>query len=91
MRVLGVKATNNSTLTVEVNGQTRTFKDGDGITFPRNVGGKRSLKEMKSFCVGDDADNVRYDAKADEVYVSYGGTNGGEPLSRIAGQGGVFQ
>jgi hypothetical protein len=39
--VLGVKATSRSTLTVEVNGQTRTFKDGEGIEFPKNVGGKR--------------------------------------------------
>jgi hypothetical protein len=39
-----VKATNRSTLTVQVGGETRTFKDGDGITFPRNVGSKRTLK-----------------------------------------------
>ncbi|MFN7948165.1 MAG: M28 family peptidase [Blastocatellia bacterium] len=43
VRVLGVKSTNRSTLTVEVNGQTRTFKDGEGISFPKNVGGKRSF------------------------------------------------
>jgi hypothetical protein len=44
VRVLGVKkSANRSTLEVEINGQTRTFKDGEGITFPRNVGGKRSF------------------------------------------------
>jgi hypothetical protein len=43
VRVLGVKSTNRSTLTVEVNGQTRTFKDGEGLTFPKNVGGQRSF------------------------------------------------
>jgi hypothetical protein len=43
VRVLGVKSTNRSTLTVTVNGQTRTFKDGEGISFPKNVGGKRSF------------------------------------------------
>jgi Peptidase family M28 len=43
VRVLGVKSTNHSTLTVEVNGQTRTFKDNEGIVFPKNVGGKRSF------------------------------------------------
>ncbi|HST20179.1 MAG TPA: M28 family peptidase, partial [Blastocatellia bacterium] len=42
--VLGVKSTNNSTVTVEVNGQTRTFKNKEGISFPTNVGGKRSVK-----------------------------------------------
>jgi len=39
--VLGVRSTNRSTLTVEVNGQTRVFADGEGVTFSRNVGGKR--------------------------------------------------
>jgi len=43
VQVQGVKSANHSTLTVEVNGQTRVFKDGEGITFPKNVGGKRSL------------------------------------------------
>ncbi|MGE0127153.1 MAG: M28 family peptidase [Blastocatellales bacterium] len=43
VRVLGVKSANRSTLAVEVNGQTRVFKDGEGITFPKNVGGKRSF------------------------------------------------
>jgi hypothetical protein len=41
--VLGVKTTNRSTVTVEANGQTRTFKDGEGISLPRNVGGKRQF------------------------------------------------
>src|SRR5499426_1279271 len=43
VRVLGVKSANHSTLTVEVNGQTRTFKDGEGVSFPPNVGGKREI------------------------------------------------
>jgi hypothetical protein len=43
VEVLGIRSSNHSTVTVEVNGQKRTFKDGEGITFPRNVGGKRTL------------------------------------------------
>src|SRR5712671_38970 len=43
VRVLGVKATSHSTVTIEVGGQARTFADGAGVTFPRNVGGKRRL------------------------------------------------
>jgi hypothetical protein len=43
VRVLGVKSANSSTLAVEVNGQTRVFKNAEGITFPGNVGGKRSV------------------------------------------------
>ncbi|HEY3043805.1 MAG TPA: M28 family peptidase [Vicinamibacterales bacterium] len=43
VRVLGVKATGHSTVTIEVGGQTRTFADGEGVTFPKNVGGKRRV------------------------------------------------
>lgn len=43
VRVLGVKSSNHSTLTVEANGSTRTFKDGEGISFPKNAGSKRSF------------------------------------------------
>ncbi|MBO0797205.1 MAG: hypothetical protein J2P31_00120, partial [Blastocatellia bacterium] len=43
VKVLGVKSTNHSTLTIEVKGKSRTFKDGEGIIFPKNVGGKRSF------------------------------------------------
>src|SRR5437773_12559836 len=32
VEVLGIKSTNHSTVTVEVNGEKRTFKDGEGIT-----------------------------------------------------------
>ncbi len=41
--VQGVKAENQSTLTVEVNGQSRTFKNKEGIDFAMNVGSKRSF------------------------------------------------
>lgn len=43
VRVLGVKATSRSSVTVQVGGETRTFKDGEGATFPRNQGAKRRL------------------------------------------------
>jgi hypothetical protein len=41
--VLGVRSVNHSTVTVEVNGQKRTFAEGSGVSFPKNVGGKRTL------------------------------------------------
>jgi hypothetical protein len=41
--VLGIKATSHSTVTVEVNGQSKTFKSGEGVTIPANVGGKRTV------------------------------------------------
>jgi hypothetical protein len=43
VRVLGVKTNSHSTVTVTVNGQSRTFADGDAITFPRNMGGKQKV------------------------------------------------
>ena len=41
VHVLGVRTTSHARITVEVNGETRTFADGDGITLPKNMGGKR--------------------------------------------------
>src|SRR5262245_62350479 len=43
VEVLGIKSTNRSTVTVYVDGQKRTFKAGDGVRFPANVGGTRTL------------------------------------------------
>jgi hypothetical protein len=43
VKIVGVKTTSRSTVTVDVNGQTRTFKDGEGVTFPRNMGGKQTV------------------------------------------------
>ena len=41
--VIGVKSDNKSTVTVEVNGQSRTFANKEGVTFPPFVGSKRSF------------------------------------------------
>ena len=43
VRVLGVKATSRSSVTVKVGNETRTFKDGEGVTFPRNAGATRTF------------------------------------------------
>jgi hypothetical protein len=43
VKVLGVRTTSKASVTVDINGQTRTFKDGEGITFPRNMGGKQTI------------------------------------------------
>ena len=44
VKVQGIRITSNASVTVDVNGQSRTFKDGDGITFPRQMGGKQTIK-----------------------------------------------
>jgi hypothetical protein len=43
VEVLGIRSTNHSSVTVDVNGQKRTFKNGEGVRFPANAGGKRTL------------------------------------------------
>jgi hypothetical protein len=43
VKVLGVNTKSNSSVTVTVNGQSRTFKDGEGITFAKNQGGKHTV------------------------------------------------
>jgi hypothetical protein len=40
----GYRVTRNSSITVTSNGQTRTFKHGDHVTFPINSGGRQSLR-----------------------------------------------
>src|SRR4029079_12824957 len=41
--ILGMRVRSNSSVTVTVNGQSKTFKDGEGVTFPRNQGGKQTI------------------------------------------------
>jgi hypothetical protein len=41
VRVLGVKSTSHASVTVDVDGEMRTFADGSDITLPKNMGGKR--------------------------------------------------
>jgi hypothetical protein len=43
VRVLGVKATSRSSVTVRVGDETRTFRDSEGVVFPNNAGGKRTF------------------------------------------------
>ena len=50
--VLSVKSENNSSITVEAAGQTRTFKNREGISFSSNVGGKQTLTSDQIEFVG---------------------------------------
>lgn len=43
MKNRGYKVTRNSTVTVEVGGQTKTFKQGDHVTFSMGSGGKQTV------------------------------------------------
>lgn len=50
--VLGIKATSRNTITLTVNGESRTFRDGEGFTLPKNAGGKRTLTSDQIEFVG---------------------------------------
>jgi Peptidase family M28 len=49
VKVLGVTTKSNSSVTVSVNGQSRTFKDGEGVTFSKNQGGKQTITAKAAF------------------------------------------
>ena len=52
VRVQGVRTNSRASVTVTVNGQTRTFKDGEGISFPRQMGGKQTISGSDVTFVG---------------------------------------
>lgn len=55
MKSRGYKVTRNSTVTVEVGGQTRTFKHGDHVTFPVSSGGKQTVTVNGAQFIGTNA------------------------------------
>ena len=63
VRVVGVKATSHSSVTVEVGGEKRTFADGDGIRFPKNLGAKqqRTLNRVEFVGYGLDVPFVGHE------------------------------
>ena len=44
VRVRSARSASRSSLTVRVGNESRTFKDGEGVTFPRNAGVSRTLR-----------------------------------------------
>lgn len=61
-----VQSMNQSTLTVEVNGETRVFQNGQGVYFPSYVGGKRTFTL-------DDVEFVGYGLNVGSVHNDYAG------------------
>ena len=43
VKVVGVRTASRASVTVDVNGQSRTFKDGEGVVFAKNMGGKQTI------------------------------------------------
>ncbi len=52
VRVLGVRTNSKASITVDVNGQSRTFKDGEGVTFSKQMGGKQTIDGSEIAFVG---------------------------------------
>src|SRR5215207_4773325 len=52
VKVLGVKTNSKASVTVTVNGESRTFKDAEGITFPKEMGGKQTISGDQIAFVG---------------------------------------
>jgi len=67
--VLGVRAVNRSSVTVDVNGMSRTFHTGNGVTFRPNVGGKQTLtlKDVVFVGYGLNLDDTHDDYKGLDV------------------------
>ena len=63
VRVVSVKATSHSSVTVEVGGERRTFADGDGIRLPKNVGARqqRTLERVEFVGYGLDVPAVSHE------------------------------
>jgi hypothetical protein len=47
--VLGMRSRSNSSVTVTRGDESRTFKDGEGVTFPRNQGGRQTISAPLEF------------------------------------------
>ena len=87
VRVLGVKTTSHSTVTVDVNGEARTFADGDAVTFPRNVGGTHrfTVDRVEFAGYGLDAPGGHMDFEGKDVKdaaVVWLGSNGPKDLDQ---------
>jgi hypothetical protein len=63
-----VQAVNQSSLTIEVNGQIRQFRNGEGVSFPANVGVKRTFTLS-------DIEFVGYGLNVGSAHNDYAGRN----------------
>lgn len=52
VKVVGVRTNSSASVTVDVNGESRTFKDGEGIIFSRQMGGKQTVEGSQIAFVG---------------------------------------
>src|SRR5262245_47746548 len=90
VKVLGVKTTSRASVTVDINGETRTFMEGSGIRLQRNMGGKHrfTVDRVEFAGYGIDAPAVNHvDFKGKDVrnaVVVWLGTSGPKGLDLTA-------
>lgn len=86
VRVQGVRTTSRSSVTVRVGRDTRVFRDGEGVTFPHEMGGARTvtLERVHFSGYGLDAPSVRHNdfsgRGVHDAAVVYLGTRGPRSL-----------
>jgi hypothetical protein len=70
VRVQSIKTTSRSSVTVRVGKESRTFKDGEGIRFPKNAGTKRNVTvdRVEFAGYGVDAPGANYSDLAGKDY-----------------------
>ena len=91
MKNRGYKVTRNSTVTVEVGGQTKTFKQGEHVTFPMTSGGKQTVTLNGAQFIGTNAAPVAgLDLKGKlAVWMNATGAAGAGRFARIPQNAGV--
>jgi len=97
VRLKGYRVTRNSSITVNVDGQSKTFKHGDHVTFAVNSGGKQSLtfNGIEFVGYGQQSDFAGRDVKGKLVVTvpnlsaaaGAGGRGGGRGAGGAAGSG----
>lgn len=92
VKVKSVRTTSRSSVTVQVGKDTRVFKDGDGIAFPRNAGVRRSVtvSRVEFAGYGLDAPGAGYSDLAGKDYsgaaVIFVGSRGPQALDADSGR-----
>ena len=93
VKLRSYKVTRHSSVTIEANGQSKTFKDGDHVTFAASAGGKQSLQfsGVEFVGAGQSGDLAGRDVSAKlVVLMGPGGRGGRAGVGRgiVAGQTG---
>lgn len=90
VKLRGYRVTRNSSVSIEVNGETKTFKHGDHVTFNANAGGKQTLTftNVEFAGYGQPSDFQGRDVK-DKLVVIVPNLQPGPPAGGFGARGGA--